>query len=229
MQSSELNSQSIARITGFALLASIVVGILSSILIAEGIDINLSADVLATAENMLQAEGRLRAKAYMGILTLCIAAVTNVGLYLLLRNSGQLLATSSLFISLVAALLMFLGSVFAMNAAEIASNTAYSLSNNKLILTSLQATSDYTSFHLGLVISSLSMAGFFFLFLKSNLIPKPIAAWGVFASLFVATAIVARDFIPAIGNNTVTGAFMLSNLLALILLGGYLAFKGVRE
>lgn len=223
------NPQTLARITGFALLASIVVGILSSVFIAKGIDINLSADVLATAENMLEAEGRLRAKAYMGILMLCIQAVMIVGLYLLLRNTGQLLAGASLFIGVVAAVLSLLGSVFAMNAAEFASNAAYNLSDDQLMLASLQATSDYTSFHLGLVISSLSMAGFFYLFLRSKLIPKPIAGWGVFASLFVATSIVLRDFIPAIGHNVVTAAFMLSNLIALILLGAYLAFKGVRD
>ncbi len=227
--SNPLNHQTIACTTGIGLLVSIVIGIISSIFISKGIDINLSADVLATAEKMLEAEGRLRAKAYMGILSLCISAIVSVGLYLLLRNTGQLLAGASLFLSLVAAVLMFLGSVFAMNAAEFASNVAYTLSDDKLMLASLQATSDYTSFHLGLVISSLSMAGFFFLFLKSSLIPKLIAGWGVFASVFVATAIVVRDFIPALGSNAITGAFMVSNLIALITLGVYLAFKGVRK
>ena len=228
----QTNPQTLARTTGFALLASIVVGILSAVFIAKGIDINLSADILATAENMLEAEGRLRAKAYMGILMLCIQAVISVGLYLLLRHSGQLLAGASLFIGVVATLMMFLGSVFAMNAAVFASNAAYTTLTNSqqlLMLTSLQVTSDYTSFHLGLVVSSLSMAGFFFVFLKSGLIPKLISGWGVFASLFVVTAIVLRDFIPAIGHNAVTGAFMLSNLIAMISLGVYLAFKGVRE
>ena len=227
--SNPLNNKNIAFITGVALLASIFVGIFSSLFIAKGIDINLNADVLATAENMLEAEGRLRAKAYMAIVMLCIQAVISVGLYLLLHNSGQVLAGACLFISLVSAVLSFLGAVFAMNVAEFASNAAYSLSDDKLMLASLQATSDYTTFHLGLVVSSLSMAGFFFLFLKSGLIPKLIAGWGVYASLFVAIAIVARDFIPALGSNAVTGAFMISNLIALIALGGYLAFKGVRE
>ena len=70
--SNPLNNKNIAFITGLALLASIFVGIFSSLFIAKGIDINLNADVLATAENMLEAEGRLRAKAYMAIVMLCI-------------------------------------------------------------------------------------------------------------------------------------------------------------
>ena len=54
-------------------------------------------------------------------------------------------------------------------------------------------------FILGLVLSSLSKAGFAWLFWRSGLIPKLIAGWGLFAFLFVASAIVARDFIPIYG------------------------------
>ncbi len=118
-----------------------------------------------------------------------------------------------------------------MNAAEIASDPAYGTLVNeaqRLMLTGLQATYSYTSFHLGLILSSMAMAGFFTLFIKSNLIPKIIAGWGLFASLFVAVTIVLRDFIPILGNNAVTTAFMVSNLIALVSTGLYLAIRGVR-
>ena len=233
MQSSDIiNLQSIARYTGLSLLASIIIGILATVLIAHGIDINVSADVLATAENMLDAELRLRAKAYASLLGLIFEAVISVGLYFLLRKSGHLLAGCSLFINLAAAILMLLGAMFAMNAAEFASNAAYNTVTNegqRLLLMSVQATSDYTSFHLGLILSTVANAGFFFLFLKSKLIPKLIAGWGLFASFFVVVTILARDFIPFLGHNTITIAFMLSNMIALVSTGIYLSWKGVRE
>ena len=72
-------------------------------------------------------------------------------------------------------------------------------------------------------------AGFFYLFVKSRLIPTVIAAWGVFASLFVVIVIVARDFLPALGHGGVTLAFMVSNLVALLATGLYLAIRGVRR
>ena len=96
------------------------------------------------------------------------------------------------------------------------------------MLAGLQATSDYTSFHLGLVLSSFAMAGFFFLFLKSALIPRLIAGWGLFASLFVGVTIVARDFIPILGQEAVTAAFMISNLVGIIATSIYLSIYGVR-
>jgi len=232
MQMTEtLNHQAIARSSGLALLATIVFGILTAIFIAEGIDINMSADVTATAENMLGAETRLRAKAYIGLFMFALQAIVSVGFYLLLRKSGPLLALWALFVGFAASTLVLLGAVFNMNAAQIADNMAYTTltdESGRLLLTSLQATSDYTSFHLGLILSSISNAGFFYLFLKSGLIPKIIAGWGVFASLFVAVTIVARDFIPALGANGLTMAFMLSNLIAILSTGLYLVIQGIR-
>jgi len=233
MQSFEsLNLQRVARSVGWSLLATIILGILTAIFISGGIDVNMSADITGTAENMLEAETRLRAKAYLGLLSFALEALICVGFYLLLRKSSALLAGWSLFVKLAAASLILLGAVFAMNAAQIGSNdvfTSLTDESGRLRLSALQATSDYTSFHLGLILSSAANAGFFYLFLKSNLIPKLIAGWGVFASLFVAITIVARDFIPMLGHNGITAAFMLSNLIALVSLGLYLGLKGVRE
>jgi hypothetical protein len=155
----------------------------------------------------------------------------SVGLFLMLQSHGRLLASTSLVISLAAAVLSLLGAVFAMNVAELASAPAYaSITDDaqRLMLAGMQATSDYTSFHLSLVISSVANAGFFYLFLRSGLIPVVIAAWGVFASLLVAVVIVARDFIPALGQPGITISFMVANLIALISLSLYLGIKGVR-
>ncbi|WP_439102729.1 DUF4386 domain-containing protein [Congregibacter sp.] len=221
----------IARTVGWSQLALIALGILTSVLVAKGIDINLSADVESTARNMLDAEIRLRAKAYLACLGFALAALVNIGLFMLLRRHGQLFAALCLTLSLTGAVLSLLGAVFAMNVAEISSATAYqSITDNaqRLMLAGMQATSDYTSFHLSLVISCVAQGGFFFLFLRSGLIPRLISGWGVFASLLVSTVIVARDFVPALGHGSITIAFMLGNLVALLSLSLYLGIKGVR-
>ena len=229
---SNLNLNTLGRTAGWSLLAMIGIGIFASIFIAKGIDINLSADVSTTATNMLEAESQLRGKAYISLLTFSLETLFAVCLFLLLRRFGPVLATWGLFINMAGAFLALLGAVFAMNAAELASNIAYSdAANNvqQIMLTRLQATSDYTSFHLGLVISSFGNAVFFYLFYRSGFIPRIIAGWGIFASLFVSFAIVARDFIPALASNGVTVAFMLSNLIALISTALYLVIRGVRS
>lgn len=224
--------QRLSRGVGAAMLGTIAVGIIATFTVAQGININLSADVVTTAENMLAAEIPLRARAYIAALIFGLEIFTSVGLFLLLRQTGQALAYWCLFASVGASALGLLGAVFMLNAAEVSGDAAYGViasEAQRLLLTGLQATSEYTSFHLALVISTVSMAGFFYLFLKSNLIPRLIAAWGLFASLFVATAIVSRDFLPFMGHSTITMAFMLSNLIAMISTGLYLLIRGVRK
>lgn len=221
----------LARSTGLAWLATVVIGALAAVLLGKGIDINLSADVQSVATAMLDAESRLRALAWVGLLVFALDLYVSVGLYQLLKTSGIVLAGWSLALRITAGLLSALGSVYLMNAAEIASRPAYQAlaeHSDRLLLNSLQATTSYTSFHLSLVLSSVALAGFYRLFLTSERIPKPIAAWGLFASLFVAVAIVLRDFVPAVGHNAVTAAFMLSNLIALLSTSAYLVLWGVR-
>ena len=232
MHDSELtDSVSLGRRVGLAWLATMLIGILATVLFGKGIDINLSADVEAVATAMLGAETRLRALAYAALLVFALDLLVSVGLFLLLRSAGPLLAAWSLAGRITAGLLSVLSAVFLMNSAEIASRPAYTvLADNadRLLLNGLQATSNYTSFHLSLVLSSAALAGFFWLFLRSGRIPKLIAGWGLFASLFVAITIVLRDFIPALGHIAITMAFMLSNLIALFSTSIYLAAKGIR-
>lgn len=198
--------------------------------IGKGLDINLTADVAATAEAMLGAEQNLRGKAYAAILIFMLEAFIAIGLYALLREDGSVLSLWSLVTAIAAGLLVLLGGVSAMNAAEFAGNAAYqdlATAGGQDLLTRAQATSDYTSFHMSLVLSSLSKAGFFYLFLRSGLIPKILAGWGVFASLFV--AFTARDFVSALANDSITMAFMLCSLIAIVGLTLYLLIKGVRS
>lgn len=112
-----------------------------------------------------------------------------------------------------------------MNAAQIAGNAACTTLTDdagRHLLAGLQATSDYTSFHFGLILSAVANTGFFYLLIKSGLIPKITSGWGRCASIFVVVMIVARDFDPILGHGNLTVAFMVPNFIALIATGLYL-------
>lgn len=225
-------NKNLSHYIGWSLIASIVIGILASMTISSGIDINLSADIAKTAENMLQAEERLHARAYVSLFSFMLQGFISVGLFFVLRTHGPVLATWALVIGISAALLSLTGAVSAMNVALLAQNSAFETLTNdaqRLMLAGMQVTSDYTSFHLSLVLGCVANAAVFYLFLKSKLIPKLISGWGLFASLFVAIVIVGRDFIPVLASDSITVAFMLSNLIAMFALGLYLGIKGIRN
>ncbi|MEO1037609.1 MAG: DUF4386 domain-containing protein [Pseudomonadota bacterium] len=223
--------RSTARIAGSAMLAMFLVGIAFTVMLAPGIDINLSADIEAVAKNMLAAEQAVRAKGYFSIFGFAMEAVFVIGLYLLVLPAGRLLAMWSLTMSLAAAVLSLLGAVFDLNVALFASSSAFQTladESQRLLLAGTQVTSDYTSFHLGIVMGSLGKLGYFWLLLRSGMFPAILAGWGVFASMFVAFTIVARDFVPALGNDGITIAFMVSNMIAIVASALYLVIKGVR-
>lgn len=160
-----------------------------------------------------------------------LATFTSVDLFLVLRRSGLVLATWSFLIAMSANALALLGAVYAINAALIAGNGAFDIIGDgaqRLMLTSLQVTSDFTSFHLSLVLSSAAYADTFIWFWRSTFITRLISGWGIFASLLVVVAVVGRDFIPLLSPEMITAAFMMPNLVALLALGLYLGILGVK-
>lgn len=220
----------VARLTGTAILLVIALGIASAILVSGDININLNVDASQIIDNMSAAGARLYGKAWitvgLGLVDLLIAG----GLFLLLRDHGRLLALWSLVVALA-------GGVFVLQVGLENLKIAVLLNSEGMAAASPEAlralgvgflTGDYAAFHLGLVVNTLAKAGFFVLFIRSRTIPPLISWWGLFASLFVATAIVGRDFIPALGHAAITTSFLVSNLVAHLALGIYLAVRGLR-
>lgn len=221
----------LARLTGAFILLQIGLGILASQTFAAGININLSADLTATPIEMLERQQDVRLRAYSALLSFAISAFVALGQLLILKREHLALTGWALAMALGAAGLSLLGGVAAMNVAELSSDVAYTsarLSEFRLPFATILASSDYTSFHMALVAGSLANAGFYLAFWGSRRIPAAIAIWGLCASLFVATAIVGRDFAPLLRQDAVTIAFMSANLLGLVATGLYLAIKGVR-
>lgn len=220
-----------ARLTGIALIATIALGIIMALTVLQGIDINLTADFVATPAAMMEAETSLRVAAYLSILGFALNSLVTIGLFVLLRQTSPVLALWCLCMGVTAAFMTLMGGVFTMNAALLAGNEGLATladASQRTLLTSLQAATNYTAFHMGLIISSLSMAGYFWLFFKSRQIPSLLSGFGIYASLFVAIAISLRDFVPFLASNAVTGLFIVCNLIALVALGIYLAIWRVR-
>lgn len=223
--------QSTARLTGAGLLVILALGVVNAMFVGADIDINLNADVSATAQNMLALEQAGRSRAYLSLLVFCVQCQIALGMFFILRKNVVQLASWALAVGLGAAVLGLTGAVSAMNGAEFASHPDWaggSLQSSALSAAAISATSDYTSFHLALIAGSLSNAAFFWGFYLTRRLPRPIAGWGVFASMLVALVVVARDFFPALGHEAITAGFLGANFIALLASGLYLAIKGVR-
>lgn len=221
----------LARPTGIAILAVIALGVAGAMTVSGDININLNVDAGQIMDQMAAAGSRIHGKAWIAVGLALIDLLIAAGLFLLLREHGRLVALWSLVVAVAGAVFMLQGGLETLKIAVLLDSEGLS-SAAPDALRSLQVgflTGDYAAFHLGLVVNAVAKAGFFFLLLRSRAIPALIAGWGLFASAFVAAAIVARDFIPALGHPTITMSFILSNLLAHLALGLYLAVRGGRE
>lgn len=222
----------IPRWTGSALLAGVALGIINALFVSPGIDINLNADFDATAAAMLEAETQLKARGWMLMAIFSVEVLGLVGLFLILRRAGALLAGWALALGMVAASFSLIGAVNAFAASELAAGTLEAIAATEgalLAHAAMETVTNYSSFHLALVLSNIAVAGFYWLFLRSGSIPKWIAGFGLFASLYVALAIVGRDFIAFLGSDAVTMTFMACNLLSILATGLYLLARGVQQ
>lgn len=230
VETQRMHGKQVARLTGAALLGLIGLGVLAGILVSGDININMSLDAARIIDNMATAEGRVYGKAWIAAGSGLVSLLIAVGLYTQLRGHGPVVALWSLLVAAT-------GTIFALQSGLETLKIATVLSSDSMAavpaeaLRSLQVAflaGDYAAFHLSLVINSVAMAGFFWLFIRSRAIPAPIALWGLFASCFVTFTIVARDFIPVLGHSAITISFILSNLIAQLALGLYLLVRGVR-
>lgn len=217
----------IARWTGAALFTALAIGIANATVVSPGIDINLSANVSDVSTRMLEAEQSLRARGWLLTAIFFAELLVVLGLFHLTRDASRFGAGFATLAGVVASTLALWGAVNAFNAAEVASGNLPA-STDPGGLAAIQAITNYSSFHLALVMSSISNAVFYRLFLTNRRLPAWIAGFGLFASIVVAIAIVARDFVPPLTSSLVTNAFMACNLIALVLTAAYLLI-GSRE
>lgn len=221
----------VARITGVALVLAIAIGIAGSVLTGSDININLTADAATTIEHMMDAGSRLYAKAYISVGIALLDILVAAGLFLLLFQHGRILALASFATAILGTIIVVSGALDVLNIANLLTSTRLAATSDTQHLHTLlvgHVVGDYTSFHLALVINSLAKAGYFWLFLRSRVVPTALAAFGLAATCFVAFAIVGREFLELLSHNAITIAFIVGNLAAHLALGLYLMVRGER-
>ncbi|MFN2100440.1 DUF4386 family protein [Altererythrobacter sp. MF3-039] len=217
--------KTVGRWTGLAILASLLIGIINAMIVSAGIDVNLSGDIGGTAAAMSDAGQRLEGRGWILMILFLLEVVAIAGLYLMVRDTRRLAATSALLLGAGAALIGLVGALSAFNIAALLANGGEASRISTLIAREVAA--DYSSFHLSLVIASIAKACIYWIFVLNRRLPRLISGFGLFASGLVAVAIVARDFIPFLGSDAVTTAFMASNFVAIVATGLYMAIRGV--
>jgi hypothetical protein len=184
-------------------------------------------DPARTADNVMASEPLFRAGLAAELVTIVLTTFLVLGLYVVLKPVGRNLASLALLWrilenSVLAALtfasftaLALLGGGAYLNTAEV-EGLAYALIRVHIY-----------GFQAGFLFLGLGSALFSYLWLKSRYIPPLIAAWGIFASLLMASVSLALIVMPGL-ISVITLAYMLPMGIYEIGLGLWLVVNGIR-
>ncbi|HEX8256169.1 MAG TPA: DUF4386 domain-containing protein [Allosphingosinicella sp.] len=187
-------------------------------------------DPARTADNIMASEPLFRAGLASELVTIVLTTALVLGLYVVLKPVGRNLASLALLWRILE------NSVLA--ALTFASFTALALLGGGAYLASVDTAQaeglayalirvHIYGFQAGFLFLGLGSALFSYLWLKSRYIPPLIAAWGIFASLLMASVSLALIVMPGL-ISVITLAYMLPMGLYEIGLGLWLVAKGIR-
>lgn len=86
-----------------------------------------------------------------------------------------------------------------------------------------------SAYRVGLVFAGLRSTMFCYLWFRSNFIPKPLAAWGVFSSLLLATCTYVFIIFPELAKIVTVGYYGGPIFIFELTMGFWLLFKELRQ
>lgn len=187
-------------------------------------------DAARTAENIIAHEGLFRAGLLSDLLMYVGVVTLSVGLYVVLRPIGRNLALLALLLRVVesgafiVATLVLAAPLILLGGAEYLG----AFSPEQLEALSRTAVSMWAfGYRFGLILLGLGSAGFSYLWLRSRYIPRPIAGWGIFASLLLTIVSATIVVVPSV-RSAAGMAHFLPIAIYEVGLGLWLVVRGIR-
>lgn len=181
-----------------------------------------------TAQNLLASNALYRAALVADLLTFTGVVVLVWSLHRLLREVDRPLAALGAFFRLVELGVHFAAIAFGMAALSLLARGEYTQAFTDPQwqgLVGLALRAQGAGLTLGFIPLGLGSAVFAYLFFRSRLVPRPLAAWGMFASLLLASY--AFGFVLTPSTVSLFFVFMLPMFAYEVGLGLWLLFRGV--
>ena len=186
-------------------------------------------DAAQTALNIAAAERFFRLSSVIHLLTFATDAVMAVALYTILKPVNRSLALLAAFWRLADCAILSVAVLNDFAALRFLADTEYlrAFGTAQLqVLARVFLAIGAAGYQLGFVFLGLGSAAFSYLWLKSGYIPRPLAAWGIFASLVLTLVTVAILIFPTLG--VIGLAYMAPMFVYEVGLGLWLLVKGLR-
>ena len=186
-------------------------------------------DAAETASKIMASETQFRISSVIHMLTFASDAAIGVALYVILRTVNRNLALLAAFWRMIDCAILSVNLLFDFAALRLLSGASYlkTMETEQLQgLARLAISVEATGFQVGFVFIGLGSTLFSYLWWKSGYIPRFLAAWGIFASMTLASVTVAIMIFPTLGKVGLT--YMAPMFFYEVGLGLWLLIKGLR-
>ncbi len=218
-----------ARLAGLMFLITMTTSVLSLFYFRSSSVIfgNIGSD----PGNVLASEGLFRIGIALDLITFSGIVLLPLSLYIVLKPVNKYLALLGLSWRLAETIVLFVMSLFSFFVLQLLSGEDYLTvfdPNQIRALVKLFLKVQGAGFTFGMIFLGLGGVVFNYLFYKSKYIPKLLAAWGIFASLFMILCFFVRLLLPQY-SAIIDKIIYLPIFIDEVILGLWLLIKGIKQ
>lgn len=227
----DASNRQAVRAAGFTLLAAMAIAVLANYGIYP-FRFTVPGDAAETARNLLAHERRFRLATACNLLYVVNAVVLLSSLYVILKPVNRTLALAAAFSRLIFALLWGLSALNGLGALRLLGGAAYLgvfKADQLQALARLHLGANFDVYYVGLPFWGLASTVCAYLWFKSRLIPRALAAFGVIASAWCVICAFAFIVFPRFNTTVHATWFDLPMVIFEMTLGYWLLTKGLRS
>lgn len=218
-----------ARVVGFSYVFALAPAVFAEFYVSGRL---ISDNAITTAQNIIAHERLFRVGLASNLLVFAVDVVLVTALYIVLENVNRRLALVATFFRLIETTILFVAVLNDFSVLRLLSGASYLASMSPDVLAALARVSmgaHDSTYGVALLLFGFGSPVFCYLWLRSGYIPKPLAVWGLLASVWIGVCSFAFIVFPELAKAITVGYYGGPIFLFELTVGLWLIFKGIRQ
>lgn len=218
-----------ARVVGFSYLFALVPAVFAEFYVSGRL---VSANAITTAQNIIAHERLFRVGLASNLIVFAADVLLVTALYIVLERVNRRLALLATFFRLIETTILFVAVLNDFSVLRLLSGASYLTTLSPEMLAALARVSmgaHDSTYGVALLLFGFGSPVFCYLWLKSKYIPKPLAMWGLLASVWVGVCSLAFVVFPELQKVIGVGYYGGPIFLFELTIGLWLVFRGIRR
>jgi hypothetical protein len=218
-----------ARVVGFSYVFALLPSVFAEFYVSGRL---VSDNAIVTAQNIIAHERLFRLGIASNLLVFAADVVLVTALYVVLEKVNRRLALLATFFRLIETTILFVAVLNDFYVLRLLSGASYLTTVNSDELAALARVSigaHGSAYGVALLVFGFGSPVFCYLWLRSGYIPKPLAVWGLLASVWIGVCAFAFIVFPELTKVITVGYYGGPIFLFELTVGLWLIFKGIRQ